>query len=69
MIGAKGNNNIAVAGANWDVKLMVCNMGGNLTQANVIAAYTYPLKLRQQWNNSGGNRRCIRCSNKRFLGN
>ncbi len=54
MIGAKGNNNIAVAGANWDVKLMVCNMGGNLTQANVIAAYTYPLKLRQQWNNSGG---------------
>ncbi len=54
MIGAKGDNGIAVVGANWDVKLMVCNMGGNLTQANVIAAYTYPLKLRKQWNNSGG---------------
>lgn len=54
MIGAKGDNGINVVGANWDVKLMVCNMGGNLTQANVIAAYTYPLKLRKQWNNSGG---------------
>ena len=54
MIGAKGNNNIAVAGANWDVKLMVMNMGGNLTQANVVAAYTYPLVMRQMWNNSGG---------------
>ncbi|MCJ8290537.1 MAG: T9SS type A sorting domain-containing protein [Crocinitomicaceae bacterium] len=54
MIGAKGNNGIAVAGANWDVKLMVMNMGGGLTQANVIAAYTYPLVMRQMWNNSGG---------------
>lgn len=54
MMGAKGDNGIAVVGANWDVKLMVCNMGGNLTQANVIAAYTYPLKLRKQWNASGG---------------
>lgn len=54
MIGAKGDNGLNVAGANWDVKLMVVNMGGSLTQANVIEAYTYPLTLRQQWNNSGG---------------
>ena len=54
MIGAKGNNNIAVTGANWDVKLMVLNMGGNLTQANVVSAYTYPLVMRQLWNNSNG---------------
>ena len=54
MIGAKGDNGLNVVGANWDVKLMVVNMGGGLTQANVIAAYTYPLTLRQQWNNSGG---------------
>lgn len=54
MIGAKGNNGIAVAGANWDVKLMVVNMGGNLTQGNVVAAYNYPLVMRQMWNNSGG---------------
>ncbi len=54
MIGAKGDNGLNVVGANWDVKLMVLNMGGSLTQANVVSAYTYPLVLRQQWNNSGG---------------
>lgn len=54
MIGAKGDNGLNVVGANWDVKLMVVNMGGGLSQANVIEAYTYPLTLRQQWNNSGG---------------
>ncbi len=54
MIGAKGNNGIDVAGANWDVKLMVLNMGGSLTQANVVQAYTYPLVMRQLWNSSGG---------------
>lgn len=54
MIGAKGNNNLNVVGANWDVKLMVLNMGGSLTQNNVIAAYTYPLVQRQMWNASGG---------------
>ena len=55
MIGAKGNNNIDVAGANWDVKMMVLNMGGNLTQANVVSAYTYPLIMRQMWNSSNGS--------------
>lgn len=54
MIGAKGDNGLNVVGANWDVKLMVLNMGGSLTQANVIEAYTYPLTMRQMWNNSGG---------------
>ena len=54
MIGAKGDNDLNVVGANWDVKLMVVNMGGGLSQSNVIQAYTYPLVLRKQWNNSGG---------------
>lgn len=54
MIGAKGNNGLNVVGANWDVKLMVLNMSGGLTQASVIEAYTYPLVQRQRWNNSGG---------------
>ena len=54
LIGAKGNNNIDVTGANWDVKMMVLNMGGNLTQASVVSAYTYPLIMRQKWNNSNG---------------
>ena len=54
MIGAKGDNGLNVVGANWDVKLMVLNMGGGLSQANVITAYTYPLVMRQLWNSSGG---------------
>lgn len=53
MIGAKGNNDTLVVGANWDVKLMVV---GDYTanQADVIAAYTYPLVMRRRWNASGG---------------
>ena len=54
MIGAKGNNGSDVAGANWDVKMMVVNMG-SLTQASVISAYTYPLVMRQMWNNTNGS--------------
>lgn len=54
MIGAKGDNGLNVVGANWDVKLMVVNMSGGLSQANVIEAYTYPLVQRQLWNSSGG---------------
>ena len=34
--------------------MMVLNMGGNLTQASVVSAYTYPLIMRQKWNNSNG---------------
>lgn len=54
MIGAKGDNGLNVVGANWDVKLMVVNMGGGLTQANVIAAYTYPYVMRKRWNQTNG---------------
>lgn len=54
MIGAKGDNNLNVVGANWDVKLMVLNMADGLDQANVIEAYTYPLVMRKMWNQSGG---------------
>jgi PKD repeat protein len=53
MMGAVGNNGVGVSGANWDLKIMIVTVG-NLTQANVIASYTYPLKQRQRWNNSNG---------------
>jgi hypothetical protein len=53
MIGAKGNNGLAVAGANWNVKIMVVTVG-SLTQANVIASYTYPLVMRRRYNASNG---------------
>lgn len=54
MMGAKGDNGTLVVGANWDVKLMVVGDYSISTQANAIAAYTYPLDMRKLWNSSGG---------------
>lgn len=55
MMGAKGNNGLNVAGANWDVKLMVIGDYNINTDANAIAAYQYPLDMRTLWNSSGGS--------------
>ncbi len=55
MMGAKGNNGSLVAGANWDVKLMVVGDYDINTQALAIEAYTYPLEMRQLWNNTNGS--------------
>ncbi len=54
MIGAKGNNNSLVVGANWNVKLMVIGDYSISTESNAIEAYTYPLVMRQIWNNTNG---------------
>jgi peroxiredoxin len=54
MIGATGNNSSAVAGINWDVKIMQVDMSSSLSESNVIAAYTYPLTMRQLYTSSGG---------------
>ena len=54
MIGAKGNNSLGVAGANWDVKIMVV-AGYSLQEAAVIEAYTYPLIMRQLYNDTNGS--------------
>lgn len=55
MIGAKGNNNLGVVGANWDVKMMVvAGYNQPFNQAQVVKAYEYPLKMRQMWNDSNG---------------
>lgn len=53
MIGAKGNNSLGVAGANWNVKMMVVNYA-NAQESNVLAAYTYPLVMRRRYNESNG---------------
>lgn len=53
MIGAVGNNGTQVAGANWHVKMMPVNYA-NTQEANVIAAYTYPLVMRRLYNSSNG---------------
>lgn len=54
MIGAVGNNGLGVVGANWNVKMMVVAGHSPLTQANVVAAYTYPLQARILWNDTNG---------------
>lgn len=55
MIGAKGNNGTAVAGANWNVKMMVVTRQG-VGEAEVLASYTYPLVMRRQYNQTGGSK-------------
>ncbi len=55
MIGAVGNNGVGVAGANWDVKMMVvAGYNQPFTQANIVEAYTYPLSARLLWNSTDG---------------
>jgi serine protease len=53
MIGATGNNATGVTGVNWDVELMQVRMG-SINEANVIAAYTYPLIMRKKYNETNG---------------
>ncbi len=53
MIGAKGNNAAGGTGINWDVKLMTVKYGG-ASEAQVIAAYNYPLVMRKMYNESNG---------------
>lgn len=54
MIGAQGNNNLGVAGANWSVKMMNI-VGYNInSEASVVSAYNYPLTLRKRYNATNG---------------
>lgn len=53
MVGAVGNNSLGVVGANWNVKMMPVNYGGT-SESAVVAAYTYPLRMRRRYNSSGG---------------
>jgi hypothetical protein len=53
MIGAVGNNGVQTTGINWNVKIMHVEIG-NLTEANVVKAYTYPWLMRKRYNESCG---------------
>ncbi|MBW1296085.1 S8 family peptidase [Aquimarina litoralis] len=53
IIGAKGNNNIGVAGVNWDVKVMAID-GGTGVEEEVIRAYSYVLDNRKLYNETNG---------------
>jgi len=54
IMGAKGNNGIGVAGMSWDVKVMVIKNNFNTNEAQVLAAYSYPLTMRQRYNATDG---------------
>jgi len=56
IIGAKGNNEIGVTGVNWNCQLMIVKNNGNTNEAEVLEAYTYPLMLRRQYNESNGSK-------------
>lgn len=48
IIGARGNNNLGVAGVNWTVKLM--NLGNVEYESEIVAAYAYVAKMRKLYN-------------------
>ncbi len=54
MIGAKGDNNLAVVGANWDVKIMSVGGENIFNEASVVSAYSYPLVMRKLYDGSNG---------------
>ncbi len=53
IVGAVGNNNIGVAGVNWNVKIMVV-AGGTGVESEVLEAYSYPLGFRKKYNETNG---------------
>jgi len=54
MIGASGNNITGVSGVNWNVKMMIVQGQNASVESTVIAAYTYPLKMRKRYNETYG---------------
>lgn len=53
IVGARGDNNLGVAGVNWNVKLMIIR-GSSGSEATVVSAYGYALKARKLYNQTNG---------------
>lgn len=56
MIGATGNNGSGVTGMNWKVKIMGIKNYIDTDEAQVLAAYDYPLTLRKLYNATDGRK-------------
>ena len=52
-VAAKGNNNLGVAGVNWNAKVMAIQ-GSSGTEATVVNAYAYAFKQRKIYNQTNG---------------
>ncbi|MEZ4932943.1 MAG: S8 family serine peptidase [Saprospiraceae bacterium] len=51
LIGGKGNNGIGMAGVNWNVKMMFCNVD---LVSEVVAAFAYVIEQRRLYNTTNG---------------
>ncbi len=54
IIGAKGNNDLGIAGLNWNIKIMVIT--GTNTAADIVEGYDYVLQQRKLYNQTWGER-------------
>ncbi len=52
IIGAKGNNDFAISGVNWNVKMML--VSGISFESDIIEGYRYILEMRKRYNESNG---------------
>lgn len=57
IIGARGNNSRGIAGLNWRLKIMYVSMGHDLGDTiSTMRAYSYILKQKELWLQSGGKK-------------
>ncbi len=54
LVGAAGNNKSGIAGVNWNIKLMI--LSGVTNESVIISAYSYAIKMRKLYNESGGKK-------------
>jgi subtilisin family serine protease len=54
LVGAKGNNELGVAGINWDVKLMIIKNNFISVESEVIQSYSYALESRLRYDETDG---------------
>lgn len=52
IMGARGDNEIGIAGTGWNHKMMLFTISD---VSDIIAAYEYIIEQRRRWQNSGGN--------------
>ncbi len=54
IVGARGDNNVGVAGMNWNIKIMPLEYG-TVTEASAISSYSYAYEMRKRYNDSNGD--------------
>ncbi|NOT36167.1 MAG: S8 family serine peptidase [Saprospiraceae bacterium] len=54
IIGAVADNRLGVSGINWNIKMMIVQGGGD--EASAVRSYTYPWRMRKEYNLSNGKR-------------